>query len=242
MKNNDVIEIDLLQVWNVIKKNIIMFIAICILTCTAGFAYSKFMLDETYTATTKIIILKDESNGATSGSITSSDLSFSQRLTSTYTQIIKSEAIAEPVIDNLDLLNRYGITPGAYNSMVSVGSVNSTEVMEIGVTSTDPQLCADMANEIIDVFMDKVYDMLQIQNITILSRAKVPTGKTGPSYTKYIGIGGLIGLLICAAIVVLKILTDTKIKNEDQVKEIFPDYPIIGIIPNFEVKEDSYNE
>ena len=49
-------------------------------------------------------------------------------------------------------------------------------------------------------------------------------------------IGGIAGLLICAAITFLQLFTDTKVKTEEEVKKIF-DYPIIGSIPDFEIKD-----
>lgn len=40
--SNDVLKIDLLQILKLIKKNILIFIAISVLTCTVGFAYENF--------------------------------------------------------------------------------------------------------------------------------------------------------------------------------------------------------
>ena len=234
--SNDVLEIDLLQILEVVKKNILIFIAICILTCTAGFAYGKFYLSETYSATAKIIIVKDETN-MNSSNVTSADISLSQKLAATYKQILMSEAISDEVIDNLGL----NISTGTYNSMVSVNAADNTEIMNINVTSSSPELCAKMANEIVDVFMSKIYDIMNIQNVSILNRAKVPTAKSGPNISKYVTIGLVIGLAICALIAVIKTLTDTKIKTEDDLKKIV-DYPIIGLIPNFLEKEVDYDD
>ena len=82
---------------------------------------------------------------------------------------------------------------------------------------------------------------MQIENVTTLTDAKVPEKKSGPSTLKNTAIGGAIGLLICAAIVVLQLFTDTKVKTEEEVKKIF-DYPIIGSIPDFEIKDAEADE
>ena len=88
---------------------------------------------------------------------------------------------------------------------------------------------------------EKIYDIMQIENVTKLTDAKVPEKKSGPSTLKNTAIGGAIGLLICAAIVVLQLFTDTKVKTEEEVKKIF-DYPIIGSIPDFEIKDTEADE
>ena len=124
---------------------------------------------------------------------------------------------------------------------MKVSSANNTEVMNIEVTTNDPQLSAEIANEVVDVFEEKIYDIMQIENVTTLTDAKVPEKKSGPSTLKNTAIGGVIGLLICAAIVVLQLFTDTKVKTEEEVKKIF-DYPIIGSIPDFEIKDTEADE
>ena len=236
MNNNDeVLEIDLLQILKVVRKNFLLMIAICIITSSVGFAICKFYMTETFKATSRIIIVKDESSS--SSSVTYNDVQLSQKLVSTYTQIFKSEAISDEVINNLDL----DIDSVQYNNMVNVTSENNTEVMCVEVISDDPELSEKMANEIVNVFISKIYDIMKIQNVTILDKAKVPTKKYGPSITKYTAIGGVCGLAFFALYAVLITLTDTKVKSEDEVKAIF-NYPIIGSIPDFLSKEVKYDD
>lgn len=228
---DDVVEIDLLQVLNVVKKNLFLFLAICIFTCTCGFAYSKFLIPEKFNATAKIIIVKDESSS--SSTVTYNDVVLSQKLASTYKQIILSEAISDEVIANLGL----NIGSGAFNSLIKVEAADNTEVMNITASTTDPRLSASIANEVVRVFISKIYDIMDVQNVSILNDAKVPTRKSSPSNTKWGMIGGLVGLVLCAVITIIKVLTDTKVKTEEEVKQIFNDYPIIASIPDFEIKE-----
>ena len=244
MNQNDYeYEIDLMQIFRIILDKLVLFILICMLTCTAALCITKFAMEEEFTATAKLIVVQKSNSSSAQQNYTYSDQQLSQKLANTYSQIIMSEAISDPVIANLDLLDKYGISSSVYNNIVKVSSANSTEVMNISVTTNDPELSADIANEIVEVFEEKIYDIMQIENVTTLTNAKVPSKKSGPSTTKNTMIGGLIGALICAAIVVKELLTDTKVKTEDEVKKIF-DYPIIGSIPDFEVreKEDADND
>lgn len=133
--------------------------------------------------------------------------------------------------------NKYQIDTEEYNKIVKVTAEDNTEVMSITVETTSPKLSAEIANEIVDVFMSKIYNIYDVKNVSILNKAKVPEKKSGPSGLKYTAIGGCIGLLISALVVMIKLLADTKVKTEDEVKEIF-DYPIIGTIPDFEVADE----
>ena len=236
-------EIDLLQVFEIVREKLILFILICMVTCTVALCITKYVMKEEYTANAQLIVVQKSDSSSLQQNYTYSDLQVSQKLASTYSQIIMSEAISDPVISNLDLFNTHGITSEEYRKIVKVSSANNTEVMNVTVTTNDPVLSADIANEVVSVFEDKIYDIMQIENVTTLTNAKIPEKKSGPSTMKNTAIGGLIGLLICGIITVVQLLTDTKVKTEDEVKKIF-DYPIIGSIPDFEVneKEDVEND
>ena len=229
-------EIDLLQVWEIIKEKLILFILICMVTCTIALCITKFLMKEEFTATAKMIVVQKSDSASAQQNYTYSDLQLSQKLAATYSQIIMSEAISDPVISNLNLYDLYQIDSEKYGKIVKVSSANNTEVMNIDVTTNDPQLSTDIANEVVDVFEDKIYDIMQIENVTTLTDAKVPQKKSGPSTLKNTAIGGMIGLLICGVITILQLFTDTKVKTEEEVKKIF-DYPIIGSIPDFEIKD-----
>ena len=241
MNENDYeYEIDLVQIFEIIKEKLLLFILICMVCCTVALCATKFLMKEQFTASSKLIIVQ-KSDSATAQNYTYSDQQLSQKLASTYSQIIMSEAISDPVISNLDLFNLYGIDSDKYRSIVKVSSANNTEVIDVSVTTGDPVLSADIANEVVNVFESKIYDIMQIENVTTLTDAKVPTKKSGPSTMKNTMIGGLIGLVICGLITIIQLFTDTKVKTEDEVKKIF-DYPIIGSIPDFEIRDKEVNE
>lgn len=229
-------EIDLTQIFEIIKEKLILFILICMVCCTIALCITKFVLKEEYTATAKLIVVQKSDSASSQQNYTYSDLQLSQKLAATYSQIIMSEAISDPVISNLNLYDEHEIDAEAYEKIVKVSSANNTEVMNVEVTTNDPALSAEIANEVVRVFEDKIYDIMQIENVTTLTDAKVPQKKSGPSTLKNIAIGGVIGLLICAVIVVIQLFTDTQVKTEEEVKKIF-DYPIIGSIPDFEVRD-----
>lgn len=233
MEEDNVVEIDLLQLLGIVLKNIITYIIICMVCVTTAFCITKFLMKETFTATAKLIVVQ-KSDSSSQQTLTYSDQQLSQKLASTYSQIIMSEAISDPVISNLDLFNKYEINSEKYGKIVKVSSANNTEVMNVSVTTNDPKLSADIANEVVEVFEDKIYDIMQIENVTTLTDAKIPTKKSGPSTMKNVAIGGLIGMMICGILAVIELLTDTKVKTEEEVKKIF-DYPIIGSIPEIEI-------
>ena len=232
----DEYEIDLLQILEIIKEKFFLFLAIVFVFCTAAFCITKFLMKEEFTAEAKMIIVQKSDAAASQQQYTYSDVQLSQKLASTYSQIIMSEAISDEVINKMNLYELYGIDSAVYSNIVKVKSADNTEVINVTVTTNDPKLSADIANEIVSVFERKIYDIMQIENVTTLTEAKIPQKKSGPSTIKNVAIGGLIGLVICGIITLISLFTDTKVKTEEEVKAIF-DYPVIGNIPYFEIKD-----
>ena len=236
-EDNDTI--DLLKLFEIVMKNIVWFIIVIILCGTVAYAGTTLLIDKTYSATATVIIVQNNNSNA-SQAVTYNDVQLSQKLVSTYTQILQSEAIGDSVVANLDLYDKYEIDTEKLNKMVEVKAASNTEVMNITATSKDPKLSADIANEMVSVFKKKIFDIMSVENVTVLNSAKIPTKPSGPSTLKNTAIGMMIGAVLCGIYAVIVLLTDTKVKTEEDVKKIF-DYPVIGVIPEFKVEERGKN-
>lgn len=232
-EDNDTI--DLLKLFEIVMKNIVWFIIVIILCGTVAYAGTTLLIDKTYSATATVIIVQNNNSNA-SQAVTYNDVQLSQKLVSTYTQILQSEAIGDSVVANLDLYDKYEIDTEKLNKMVEVKAASNTEVMNITATTKDPKLSADIANEMVSVFKKKIFDIMSVENVTVLNSAKIPTKPSGPSVLKNTAIGMMIGAVLCGIYAVIVLLTDTKVKTEEDVKKIF-DYPVIGVIPEFKVEE-----
>lgn len=236
-EDNDTI--DLLKLFEIVMKNIVWFIIVIILCGTVAYAGTTLLIDKTYSATATVIIVQNNNSNA-SQTVTYNDVQLSQKLVSTYTQILQSEAIGDSVVANLDLYDKYEIDTEKLNKMVEVKAASNTEVMNITATTKDPKLSADIANEMVSVFKKKIFDIMSVENVTVLNSAKIPTKPSGPSVLKNTAIGMMIGAVLCGIYAVIVLLTDTKVKTEEDVKKIF-DYPVIGVIPEFKVEERGKN-
>lgn len=228
MYENDEIEIDLSRVFEIVKKHFKPFALIILATSIAAALVTLFLIPKKYTAEAKLIIV--QKSNPDSQQISYNDLQTSQKLVNTYSEILKSEAISDEVIRNLKL-DQEGINHGTYLGMVSITSVKDTEVIKISVQTQDPQLSANIANEIVSVFRRKIVTIMNIENVTVLNSAKVPDQKSSPSNLKNTLMGFLLGCVMDGCIVVYLLLNDRNIRTEEELKEIF-DYPIIGLIPD----------
>ena len=162
MNENDEIEIDLSRVFEIIKKHFKPFALIILAASIVAALITLFLIPKKYTAEAKLIIV--QKSNPDSQQISYNDLQTSQKLVNTYSEILKSEAISDEVIQNLKLED---LDTEGYQKIVKISSVKDTEVITIAVTSKDPKEAAVIANEIVDVFRDKIYSIMNIENISL---------------------------------------------------------------------------
>lgn len=105
--------------------------------------------------------------------------------------------------------------------MVTISSQQNSQVFSINVKSKDPKLAADVANEVADVFKDKIGGFMKINNVSIIDSAKANKKPVSPN-TKLFTLAGLVvigGLTFLYMLI--KELADTTIKSPDEVSQLF---------------------
>ena len=97
-KENNVVEIDLFEVWGIIKRNILAIILAAILCAGAAGVYSFFIATPQYQSTAKLYVL------GSSTSITSlADVQLGSSLTNDYRELITGRPVVMEVKRNLKL-------------------------------------------------------------------------------------------------------------------------------------------
>ncbi|MEG0170023.1 YveK family protein [Anaerorhabdus sp.] len=219
-------EIDLSKIWESFKRVWFWCVIVCILSTGAAFLITNYLIVPKYKATGKIIVV--QKNDAQNAQMNINDVNLSQKLVSTYSEILKSERISDLVVTELNL----PYTNKEFVDMVSVSSANNTEVINVAFTSPNPQEAMDVANTTIKIFQEQIYEIMSIENVSVLNWAKFPYYPDSPSMIKNLAIGLLIGIMLSGLIVFIVLIKDSKVKTEDEFREILG-YPILGVIPDF---------
>lgn len=214
-------ELNLTDLFNYILSKILIIILIILLFTTGSVVYSMFIQKPMYQSYTTILLTKEENTA-----ITYTDLNLNRSLVDTYSVIIKSNTVMKQVISNLKL--DYSV--GDLKKLVSVESVNDTEIIKVTVKNSDPVLARDIANEIAKVFNVEVVKLYNIQNIGVVDVAEVNDVPYNVSFTKQVVIGTFIGVVLSLGFVFVLFYFDTTIKNADDVEKKLG-IPVIGTVP-----------
>lgn len=230
--------IDLLELAKALWKNILAIALVAVIFGSAAFGCTAFLIEPKYQATASLYVNNSSfSLGNTSFSISNAELSASNSLVSVYIYILNSRTTMEDVIKEADLT----YTPEELSKMVSAKGINSTGAFEVTVTSTSPSEAELIANTIVKLLPDRIAEIVDGSSVRIVDYAIIPSHRSGPSIVKNTAIGILAGGFLAGAVVTIRFLMDDKsklmIKSADELRELYPDLPVLAMIPDMRVSE-----
>lgn len=201
-------EIDLVEIFYLFWGHALQIILCAILGGLLAFGYTRFLITPLYQAEAKMYMVS-----ASAGSMISiSDLQLGSQLTSDYKQLMVSRPLLEDVIESLDLNMGYGALKG----MISVSNPADTRILSVTVTSSDPNLSCQIANELVDQAVDYLPRVMECDEPNVVERAVVPGGASSPNYARNVFFGVLLGVVACCAVLLIRFLVnDTFVTAED---------------------------
>lgn len=219
----DEIEIDLKEMFFLLLNHWkSIFLAILIGGVLFG-AYHALLVRPSYQADAEIYITNTDSL------ITFSDLQMSAALTDDYARIIKSQVVLNRVIRELQLDLDYK----ELSELVEVNNPDSTHIIEIIVTCDDLELSRNIANALLNVSVDQIYQIIGSSEPTVIdySEAEAVEDVT-PSLAKYMIIGGLLGAVLVCAVLIVRMLMDTTMHSEEDVDR-YLQLPVLASVPYY---------
>lgn len=220
--DNNEMEIDLREILLVLVTKIPLMIAVGLFAALLAFMYSKFIVAPTYQSATKIYILNKQDNN----NVTYSDMQMGTQLTKDYAELIKSRFVLESVIEQMDLPMSYE----SLNGKVSVTTPDDTRVITITVSDASPVRAMNIANAVREAATLHISNVMDIEAVNVVETANIPTQKSSPSVSRNTMLGGMLGVLIVAAIAVAAYLLNDTIRTAEDA-ERYLGLSTLAVIP-----------
>ncbi|WP_050614493.1 YveK family protein [Bacillus testis] len=220
--------ISLQEIFQVLKKRAAMIIALSLIaTLTVGII-SFYFITPMYQASSQILVNKSESENSV---YSSNEVATNVQLINTYNVIIKSPTVLQAVIRELNL----DLTVEQLNEKITVSNADDSQVMNIVVMDESIRKAANIANKTAQVFKEKIGDIMNVNNVTILSKAEVKGNEAPVSPNKLlnIAIALVVGCMAGVGLAFLLEYLDNTFKTEKDI-EMHLELPILGVIPTFE--------
>lgn len=224
-------EIDLRQYWEVLRKRWLIVVAIPLIAAITSGIISFFIIKSSYQASTTLIVGKkaSEAGQAAAQMLDNSVLLANQQLAKTYATIAQSRTVEENVIKDLNL----PLTVTELDSLISISQVKTTEILEIQVSNTNPELAASIANTMAQEFSKAVIEIKKVDSVSIVDKAVTPDTPVKPNKKLNILIAFVVGLMASVGLTFLLEYLDNTIKTSNDVETLLG-IPVLGVIPTYD--------
>lgn len=211
-------ELDLKEIFNMFWNRKGIMIIITLFFAVVGYLYTMNFVNPVYTSSTTLLLVKSENSSetGTADSITATDITLNSKLVSTYSVLIDSKTVIRTVLNNLEL----DIEEDELRKNIAVTAVKDTELIKISVTNEDKIKAAQIANEIAQVFSQKVSEIYNINNINIVDEAEASNEPSNINHKKDIIIFAFIGMIVAFMYVILVNMLDTTVKSPEEIENL----------------------
>lgn len=218
-------EISLYEIIAILSKRVWLIILCTIIGAGTGFGVSKYLVKPTYASKISMYINNNKNRVDTALNI--NDLNVSQKLVTTYIEILKSEKVLNKTIEQMQL----PYTSEELRKMIVASSVNGTEILEIKVTAHDPSEAANIANTLGEIAPVEIIRVVKAGEVQLIDEAIPNHEPVAPNIVINTLIAALAGFIFSALISLLISVLDISIKSADDLQKRY-NLPVIGSIPD----------
>lgn len=223
MDNRDsTVTIYLSDLWDVFVRRIVLII-LAALVCVAGeYIYATKIVKPLYNSTSTLYVLRQDD----AGDYSSSDFSLALNLVNDCTYMLKSHAVLDKVIEELDLDMSYD----DLSDSISTRNPDSSRILEVSVKTGDPELSKKIVDKLCTIGAEQISDVMRMDQVTVLERGTLATSPSNRVGVMRYVMFGVLGAVLCYLAFVVAFVLDDKIKTEEDVKR-YLQVSVLGEIP-----------
>jgi capsular polysaccharide biosynthesis protein len=224
--------ISLRELMDTLKKRIKLILLITLTAIIVSGGVSFFLLTPIYQSSTQLLVNQSKSDQP---AYNPGEIQTNLQLINTYNVIMKSPAILEKVISDLNL----NMTASELNGKLTVASEKDSQVINLSVQDTDPYKAAEIANKTAEVFQTEIVKIMNVDNVSILAKAEIGENQSPikPKPLLNVAIAMVVGLMLGVGLAFLLEFLDNTIKTETEVEKLLG-LPVLGSITRISDKEE----
>lgn len=220
-QQDEEIEIDLLELLGVVRARWFSILMTGIILAAVAGIGTLFLITPKYQSTSKLYIVSQ-----TSALTSLTDLQAGSQLTQDYMVLVQSRPVLETVIDNLRLDMDYD----TLKDMVTLNNQTDTRILDITVTADDPYMAKEIVDEVSEVSVSRIAEIMNVDEPTTVEYGHLESSPSSPNAKKNILLGGVLGLVLSAGVIIVMYLMNDTICSEEDVRK-YLDLNTLGMIP-----------
>ena len=227
-QQDDETEIDLLEIFYLLKAKLAWLIFSFVIGGVLAAAITIFCITPKYTATAKIYMVSASSESV----LNLSDLNLGTSLSQDYSELIKIRPVFNEVIENLGLDMEYE----DLLEKVTISTIGDTRLLAVSVEDEDPKEAQRIVNELADTAVTYIPKVMETSTPNIAEYAIVPKNPSSPNVAKNTILGALVFFILTAAVFIARMLMDDSLNTAEDVEKAF------GIMPFTVIPEGNLAE
>lgn len=210
-------------IFQTLKKRWKLITVLTLIAALISGTISYFLLTPVYESSTQILVNQKQSKNQ----LDSYQIKSNIDMINTYSVIIKSPAILEKVIDDLELEQ----SVDQLSQKITINSQENSQVFSLTVEDSNPSKAVKIANTVSGTFQKEIKDIMNVDNVSILAKAEVKENPTPvkPSPLLNIAIAVVVGLMAGIGLAFLLEYMDNTIRDEKDIETLL-DLPLLGSI------------
>ncbi|CAH0136189.1 putative capsular polysaccharide biosynthesis protein YwqC [Peribacillus sp. Bi96] len=215
--------ISIKDIFQTLKKRWKLITLLTLIAALISGSISYFLLTPVYQSSTQILVNQKQSENQ----LDSTQIQSNIDMINTYSVIIKSPAILEKVIDDLELPQ----SVDQLSQKITINSQENSQVFSLTVQDSNPLKAVEIANSVSGTFQKEIKDIMNVDNVSILAKAEVKENPTPvkPSPLLNIAIAVVVGLMAGIGLAFLLEYMDNTIRDEKDIETLL-DLPLLGSI------------
>lgn len=200
-------EISLVELFQIIKKRMALIVNAVLVGILLASIYTFFIATPQYSATTDLLVNRSQDE---SSAIERSEIDTNLQLINTYSDIITRPVILDNVREELDMET----STEALANQFEISNQDNSQMFSVTVTGENPYDVATIANTTATVFQDTIPELLNVDNVAVLSTAEADTDPVSPNAALNLAIGLVLGGMIGVGLTFLFEFLDNTVKDD----------------------------
>ncbi|MFJ9383240.1 YveK family protein [Peribacillus sp. NPDC101481] len=215
--------ISIKDIFKTLKKRWKLIMLLTLIAALISGSISYFLLTPVYESSTQILVNQKKSENQLDYNQIQSNID----MINTYSVIIKSPAILEKVIDELELEE----SVEQLSEKITINSQENSQVFSLTVQDSKPSQAVEIANAVSVIFQKEIKEIMNVDNVSVLAKAEIKENPTPvkPNPLLNIAIAVVVGLMAGIGLAFLLEYMDNTIKDEDDIERLL-ELPILGSI------------
>lgn len=229
-------EVDLWRLLSAVLHNLWLVLLTFVLSASIAYIGAKYVVTPMYRSSTMIYVNnKHISVDGVISAFTSDNIDVARSMVDTYVVILHAGQTLEEVIRHAEITSSTAkirnMLEIQVSEMITTEIVNDTEIFRVIVTSPDPYEAERIANAIAIVLPRRIDEIIYDTSAKIVDAAVVPSQPSSPNVRNSLMLGGLFGIVLGVAIIVLRELYSDRILSERDLAR-YEGIPLLASIPD----------